>query len=120
MRVLSSLRNITIALLATIQLSASLRSIKVLPVNKRSHCSTHTRTASRTRCNLVENSAISLLAGALAGSIGVGVAYPLDALKTKAQTYASSKDAPSGMPCDATNSVRRWFLRPTYDECIPM
>ena len=92
----SFLRNCTLALLATIQLSASYRSIKVLSVNKRSHCSTPTRTESRTKCNLVENSAISLAAGALAGSIGVGVAYPLDALKTKAQTYASSKDAPSG------------------------
>ena len=48
------------------------------------------------KCNLVENSLMTLTAGALAGSIGVGVAYPLDALKTKAQTYASSRDASSG------------------------
>ena len=96
MRVSASLWNTTIALLAIIQLSASFRSIKVLPANKRNHLSTQTRNKSRTKCNLIDNSAISLAAGALAGSIGVGVAYPLDALKTKAQTYASSKDAPSG------------------------
>jgi Mitochondrial carrier protein len=48
------------------------------------------------KCNLVENSLLTLAAGALAGSIGVGVAYPLDALKTKAQTYASSRDSSSG------------------------
>lgn len=48
------------------------------------------------KCNMVENSLLTLTAGAFAGSIGVGVAYPLDALKTKAQTYASSKDATAG------------------------
>jgi Mitochondrial carrier protein len=48
------------------------------------------------KCNMVENSLLTLTAGAFAGSIGVGVAYPLDALKTKAQTYASSKDAAAG------------------------
>lgn len=55
------------------------------------------------KCNLVENSLLTLTAGALAGSIGVGVAYPLDALKTKAQTYASSRDSSSGtvMTCNA-------------------
>lgn len=57
------------------------------------------------RCNLVENSFLTLAAGALAGSIGVGVAYPLDALKTKAQTYASSRDTSAGtiMNCNATS-----------------
>ena len=45
---------------------------------------------------LVENSLLTLTAGAIAGSIGVGVAYPLDALKTKAQTYASSQDSSAG------------------------
>ena len=48
------------------------------------------------KCNMVENSLLTLTAGAFAGSIGVGVAYPLDALKTKAQTYASSKDSAAG------------------------
>jgi hypothetical protein len=51
---------------------------------------------SLTKCNLAESSLISLAAGAFAGSIGVGVAYPLDALKTKAQTYASSGGPSSG------------------------
>ena len=45
---------------------------------------------------LVENSLLTLTAGAIAGSIGVGVAYPLDALKTKAQTYASSQGSSAG------------------------
>ena len=61
-----------------------------------------------TRCKLVENSFISLAAGALAGSIGVGVAYPLDALKTKAQTYASSKGSNAG----------KWFTRGDIDHLI--
>lgn len=48
------------------------------------------------KLSLVENSLLTLTAGAIAGSIGVGVAYPLDALKTKAQTYASSQDSSAG------------------------
>lgn len=35
----------------------------------------------------------SLIAGAFAGSIGVGIAYPFDAIKTKSQTYASSSNS---------------------------
>lgn len=96
MRAVSLLCKFTFAFLATIQLTASLRLIKVFPVHRKSSFLTPIRKESCTKCNLVENSVVSLAAGALAGSIGVGVAYPLDALKTKAQTYASSKDAPSG------------------------
>ena len=62
------------------------------------------------RCNLVENSLLTLTAGALAGSIGVGVAYPLDALKTKAQTYASSRDSSSGAIVNCDANLRGWKL----------
>jgi hypothetical protein len=36
---------------------------------------------------------VSLGAGSLAGVVGIGVAYPLDSLKTKAQVYASTSTA---------------------------
>ena len=42
---------------------------------------------------VVDSAVISLAAGAIAGSIGVGAAYPLDSLKTKAQTYATGSEA---------------------------
>ena len=48
------------------------------------------------KCNVnmvVDSAVISLAAGAIAGSIGVGAAYPLDSLKTKAQTYATGSEA---------------------------
>jgi hypothetical protein len=51
---------------------------------------------SKFKLNLaVDGALISLAAGAVAGSIGVGAAYPLDALKTKAQTYATANDGNS-------------------------
>jgi hypothetical protein len=37
---------------------------------------------------LIDPSVISLAAGSIAGAIGVGVAYPLDTIKTKVQAYA--------------------------------
>lgn len=37
-----------------------------------------------------ETTIISSIAGSLAGALGVGAAYPMDSLKTKAQTYAQS------------------------------
>jgi len=37
----------------------------------------------------VDGTVISLAAGSLAGVVGIGTAYPLDALKTKAQTYGT-------------------------------
>jgi len=48
--------------------------------------------------NMVVDSSgvVSLLAGGLAGSIGVGVAYPLDSLKTKAQVAAAKRGAADG------------------------
>jgi Mitochondrial carrier protein len=41
--------------------------------------------ASSTRKPMISAAATSLLAGSLAGAVGVGVAFPLDTLKTKAQ-----------------------------------
>lgn len=40
---------------------------------------------------LAEGTASSLLAGAIAGSLGVGASYPLDSIKTKSQALASSR-----------------------------
>jgi hypothetical protein len=39
----------------------------------------------------------SLIAGSIAGAIGVGVSYPLDSIKTKSQAYASSQGRSPGM-----------------------
>ena len=41
--------------------------------------------ASSTQVSLVGPAAASVLAGSIAGAVGVGVAFPLDTLKTKAQ-----------------------------------
>eukprot|EP01035_Chromulina_nebulosa_P019191 gene19191-25037_t len=43
--------------------------------------------------NVIDSTLLSVIAGSLAGSIGVGVAYPMDAIKTKTQTYASSSSS---------------------------
>jgi Mitochondrial carrier protein len=66
------------------------------------------------KCNMVENSLLTLTAGAFAGSIGVGVAYPLDALKTKAQTYASSKDAAAGSIDNILSIMILWLIHNGY------
>ena len=81
----------------SIKTALSYRAIKVNQLNRGQYDLVSIGRTRDTRCYIAENSLLSLAAGALAGSIGVGVAYPLDALKTKAQTYASSKDAPSGL-----------------------
>ena len=57
---------------------------------------THTRPVLRhthRRQMVIDSGVVSLLAGAAAGSIGVGVAYPLDAIKTKAQVAAANRGA---------------------------
>eukprot|EP01036_Dinobryon_divergens_P035495 gene35495-46001_t len=53
----------------------------------------------------MDSSLVSLGAGSIAGVIGIGVAYPLDALKTKAQTYASRK-SPSSQGDGLVQTVR--------------
>ena len=42
----------------------------------------------RTSNDALSAAAASLLSGAVAGSVGVGVSYPLDSIKTKSQVYA--------------------------------
>mmetsp|Transcript_7397 Transcript_7397/g.12189 ORF Transcript_7397/g.12189 Transcript_7397/m.12189 type:complete len:408 (-) Transcript_7397:398-1621(-) len=44
---------------------------------------------SRTSLSVIGTGAASLLAGSVGGAIGVGIAYPLDTLKTKSQVYRS-------------------------------
>ena len=44
-------------------------------------------TSSTTSLSVIGTGAASLLAGSVGGAIGVGVAYPLDTLKTKSQVY---------------------------------
>lgn len=46
----------------------------------------------------LEGSAASLLSGAIAGSLGVGVAYPLDSIKTKSQAWASTREKGESSP----------------------
>ena len=60
-------------------------------VSRRAACSAGRR-ASRVRCGI---DLVSLGAGSVAGSLGVGIAYPLDTLKVKAQVYAGSGQGPS-------------------------
>ena len=50
------------------------------------------RQTSSTLKLVTDSSLVSLAAGAIAGSIGVGAAYPLDALKTKAQVAAAQRN----------------------------
>jgi hypothetical protein len=40
---------------------------------------------------MTEVGAASLLAGSIGGAVGVGVAYPFDTLKTKAQVYGQKQ-----------------------------
>lgn len=47
--------------------------------------------ASRTSLHVIPAAAASLLAGSIAGALGVGVAYPLDTIKTKSQILAVSQ-----------------------------
>jgi hypothetical protein len=46
------------------------------------------RIRATTRNLVPDSSLIAIGAGAIAGSIGVGIAYPIDTIKTKIQTYA--------------------------------
>jgi solute carrier family 25 carnitine/acylcarnitine transporter 20/29 len=45
----------------------------------------------QTRLSLINTGVASLLAGSVGGAIGVGVAYPFDTIKTKAQVYSQSQ-----------------------------
>jgi hypothetical protein len=52
-----------------------------------------TSTSSSVRTFMVGPAAASVLAGSIAGAIGVGVAFPLDTLKTKAQVLSQQRSA---------------------------
>ena len=53
----------------------------------------------------IENSVLSLLSGSVAGAIGFGVAYPFDAIKTKAQIYINkNKKAETDINTTTTTS----------------
>jgi len=56
----------------------------------------HGTTAARkstTSLSVIGTGAASIIAGSVGGAIGVGVAYPLDTLKTKSQVYAQERSA---------------------------
>lgn len=48
-----------------------------------SRCSLHTIRGGHVRANLLPAAVASLVSGSVAGAIGVGIAFPLDTLKTK-------------------------------------
>lgn len=55
----------------------------------------HQRTRERhTQMGALPAAAASLIAGSVAGAVGVGVAFPLDTIKTKAQVLATTKQSP--------------------------
>jgi hypothetical protein len=69
--------------------SSSSSSGRYRPSNKRIISSPHQSTT--TSLSVIGTGAASLLAGSVGGAIGVGVAYPLDTLKTKSQVYSSQQ-----------------------------
>jgi solute carrier family 25 carnitine/acylcarnitine transporter 20/29 len=52
---------------------------------------------SATSLSVIGTGAASLLAGSVGGAIGVGVAYPLDTLKTKAQVFSQRRAQQKGL-----------------------
>ena len=63
-----------------------------------------------TSLSLINTGVASLLAGSVGGAIGVGVAYPFDTIKTKAQVYCQSQrqqrqDEPSLLQHHMSNST---------------
>jgi len=64
---------------------------------------------------MIPDAATSLLAGSIAGAVGVGVAFPLDTIKTKEQVNADSGSiidysvSPSGEVCIVAVSERNLF-----------
>jgi len=66
------------------------------------------RGGDRSRLQLSPTAA-SLLAGSIAGAIGVGVAFPLDTLKTKAQVYPSDGLLATIRTVLSTEGIRGFF-----------
>lgn len=58
--------------------------------NRFSRISIHKIRGGHVRANLLPAAVASLVSGSVAGAIGVGIAFPLDTLKTKAQVMSAS------------------------------
>ena len=58
----------------------------------------------QTPLSMVGPAAASVLAGSIAGAIGVGVAFPLDTLKTKAQVLSQQRSASASAAISSGNS----------------
>eukprot|EP00977_Amphora_coffeiformis_P020498 scaffold8306_cov171-Amphora_coffeaeformis.AAC.15 len=72
--------------------------------------------APKTRHAVLPAAVASLLAGSVAGALGVGAAYPLDTIKTKAQVLAAKASSPKTMFDDMDDedeeddpSTPNWF-----------
>ena len=76
------------------------------PAHRRTHRRTHRTAPLRAAPDELVPAAISLAAGCLGGSIGVGVAYPLDTIKVKIQTYNSRALADGGGAPRKRNVIR--------------
>ena len=102
-------------LLVLIALSLTSSQAWVLPRHNNNPSSRRTTSSydSNTQLGALPAAAASLLAGSIAGSIGVGVAYPLDTIKTKAQVLATAtsshhhQDTPPSRPCTRTRTWSR-------------
>ncbi len=66
----------------------SISSVYAFTSTKRYRPFRPSKQSSTTSLSVIGTGAASLLAGSVGGAIGVGVAYPLDTLKTKAQVYS--------------------------------
>ena len=66
----------------------SISSVYAFTSTKRYRPFRPSKQSSTTSLSVIGTGAASLLAGSIGGAIGVGVAYPLDTLKTKAQVYS--------------------------------
>jgi hypothetical protein len=66
----------------------SISSVHAFTSTKRHRPFRPSKQSSTTSLSVIGTGAASLFAGSVGGAIGVGVAYPLDTLKTKAQVYS--------------------------------
>ncbi|KAL9179289.1 hypothetical protein ACHAXT_008579 [Thalassiosira profunda] len=90
------------------------------------HQLSHSRCA--TALPVIGTGAASLLAGSVGGAIGVGVAYPLDTLKTKAQVYGQRQTQERRIPQDDTLTMEQSGTIPihpsgtvcTTEDCYPI
>ncbi|KAL7528122.1 hypothetical protein ACHAWF_002446 [Thalassiosira exigua] len=69
------------------------------PARRRQQHGTHRHPRQpSTSLSVLGTGAASILAGSVGGAIGVGVAYPLDTLKTKAQVYGQQQQQRRRLP----------------------